>query len=349
MRRSGLTAMIAAAVTGAAVATPLPAAAAGMGEWPAWAYAMNPPGNAPAPAKTPEEVEKDALAIVAKFMHPADDGSLKHVPDSPAGFTLTQIRNLFDAPDWRPDRHPPMPAPVAHGREPGAFACGFCHMPAGQGRPENASLAGLPAAYIVQQAKEIRSGARTSSAPNMVPQVLMRATVRAATDDDLAVAADYFSSLAPQKWIRVVESETVPRTKFGGFMLIPADGGGTEPIGNRIIETPENLERTELRDPGSGFVAYVPPGSVQKGRALVSTGGEGKTTPCAVCHGPDLHGLGPVPPIAGRSPSYIGRQLYDFQHGTRAGLWSPLMAGVVSKLNEEDVVSIVAYLTSLSP
>ena len=48
----------------------------------------------------------------------------------------------------------------------------------------------------------------------------------------------------------------------------------TEPIGMRIVETPENPERTEmLRDPRSGFIAYAPVGSVKKGEALVKTGG----------------------------------------------------------------------------
>ena len=46
---------------------------------------------------------------------------------------------------------------------------------------------------------------------------------------------------------------------------------------------------------------------------------------CGACHGPDLKGLGAVPGIAGRSPSYIVRQLYDFKHGTRAGADSAQM------------------------
>ena len=96
-------------------------------------------------------------------------------------------------------------------------------------------------------------------------------------------------------------------------MFLKLEGGETEPIGKRIIEMPEDTERTEmLRDPRSGFIAYVPAGSIKKGEALVTTGG-GKTTACAVCHGADLKGLGPVPGIAGRSPSYTVRQLYDMQ------------------------------------
>jgi hypothetical protein len=60
----------------------------------------------------------------------------------------------------------------------------------------------------------------------------------------------------------------------------------------RIIEVPEDFERTELRDPSSGFVAYVPASSIKKGEALAKTGGNGKTIPCAACHGEGLKGMG---------------------------------------------------------
>jgi mono/diheme cytochrome c family protein len=57
---------------------------------------------------------------------------------------------------------------------------------------------------------------------------------------------------------------------------------------------------------------------------------QGKTTACAGCHGPDLKGKDDVPPLAGRSPSYLARQLYDFQQGTRNGAAAPLMRPVVA-------------------
>jgi cytochrome c553 len=118
----------------------------------------------------------------------------------------------------------------------------------------------------------------------------------------------------------------------------------------RIIETPENVEHTEiLRDPRSGFIAYVPPGSVKKGEALVTSGGSGKTVACAVCHGADLRGMGPVPGLAGRSPSYLARQMHDMQAGARHGEWTELMKPVVARLTEDDLVSITAYLASRTP
>ena len=83
--------------------------------------------------------------------------------------------------------------------------------------------------------------------------------------------------------------------------------------------------------------------------AIVGPKGAGKTTECGVCHGADLRGLGPVPGIAGRSPSYLVRQMYDMQQATRKGQWSELMKPVVSKLTHEDMIAIAAYAASRMP
>jgi cytochrome c553 len=263
--------------------------------------------------------------------------------------TRTQALDSFNIPDWHPDGHPAMPDVVEHGRKPAVRGCGYCHLPNGLGRPENASLASLPVSYIEQQITDFRRGARVSSEPKMTPPAGMIVIAAAATDEEVKAAAEYFSHLQLKPWIRVVETSTVPKTRVSGSMLVQVDGGGTQPIGMRIIETPENLERTELRDAASGFVAYVPVGSIKKGEALVTTGGAGKTIQCGICHGAELKGMGPVPPLAGRSPSYIFRQLYDIQHGTRKGEWSVLMQAPVAHLSEADMVSIAAYLASRTP
>jgi cytochrome c553 len=62
-----------------------------------------------------------------------------------------------------------------------------------------------------------------------------------------------------------------------------------------------------------------------------------------------MKGIGPIPPIAGRSPSYLVRQLYDFQTGARAGISSALMKPSVEKLTVEDMIALAAYASSLSP
>ena len=302
------------------------------------------------PAHCADEPPKWAYPITPPdFKLPPDDGKLKHVPDSSAAFTTSQLRDRFFAKDWHPDDHPPMPGIVSYGRQPDVLACGHCHRADGAGGPENSSLAGLPATYIAQQVTDIRNGARKSSVPQRIPVALMLSVSRAVTDDEVTQAARYFSSLKPKRLIKVVETDTVPKTYVEWLIYAVSKDGGQEPIGRRIVEVPDGLDQFESYDSRAEFTAYVPVGSVAKGEALVTTGGTGKTVQCGICHGPDLKGLGPIPGIAGRSPSYIVRQLYDFKHGERTGPWSPLMVRVVANLGEEDLVSLAAYLASLEP
>lgn len=294
---------------------------------PAWAYPVNPPD----------------------FKLPPDDGKPRHVPDSAATFTVGQTRDRFFAPDWHPADHPAMPAVVAYGRKPDVLACGFCHRADGPGGPENASLAGLPAAYIVRQMIEFKSGARKTSVPERAPVKLMTVLSGAASDAEIDAAAAYFSALNPKITINVVETDTVPRTYVAGWFLADMKSGEREAIANRIIEVPEDLGQFENRDARSRFIAYVPPGSIGKGEALAATGGNGRTVPCAPCHGAGLRGLGLAPAIAGRSPSYFVRQLYDLQHGARAGDMSALMTPTVEKLSLDDMIALAAYVASLEP
>jgi cytochrome c553 len=170
-----------------------------------------------------------------------------------------------------------------------------------------------------------------------------------ASEAEVQIAAQYFASLKPRPWIRVVETSTVPKTRISGWMLMPLSSGEHEPIGHRIIEVPENTEQTELRNDASGFIAYVPPGSIKRGEALVRSGGAGITIQCSICHGPQLNGLGNVPSLAGRSPSYIVRQLYDIRGGARTGVTVQLMKAVVAQLSLDDMISIAGYTASLKP
>jgi cytochrome c553 len=197
---------------------------------------------------------------------------------------------------------------------------------------------------------DFRSGARKSAEPRKANTNTMIAIARGMTDEELTAAAEYFASMKWTPWIKVVEAARVPKTRSQGGMFLTLEGHDTEPLGQRIIETPEDAEHTELlRDPRAGFIAYVPVGSIKRGEALVKTGGNGKTERCGVCHGPDLKGLGPVPPLAGRSPSYVVRQMYGIQQGARRGVWAELMAPAVAKLDADDMIAVAAYLSSLAP
>jgi cytochrome c553 len=235
----------------------------------------------------------------------------------------------------------------------------MCHLPNGKGRPENAQPAGLPASYFVRQMEDFRNGLRYTADPRKPNTNTMIDLAKAMTDEELKASADYFSAIRFTSWVRVVETDLVPKTKINGNLFIPIEQGRSEPIAGRIIEVPADVEQAEVyRNPHSGFVAYVPPGSIRKGQDLVTTGGmrivgdkivQGKTTACGTCHGPNLMGVADVPPIAGRSPSYMVRQMWDIQQGTRRGASAQLMKVVVANLTPDDLVAIAAYVASLPP
>jgi cytochrome c553 len=277
-----------------------------------------------------------------------DDGVPRRVPNSSIAYRLSQLRDRFIASDWHPEDHSPMPLIVAKGRKPDVFACGFCHRADGPGSPQNAALAGLPAVYIVQQMNDYKTGARSTAVANRGVQMMID-LAKAATDEEIAAAAAYFSALKPRQHTRVVETDIVPKTFLRSHSYAALPSGEKEAIGKRIIEVPENLEQVTLHDSHARFIAYVPVGSIAKGEALVKTGGAGKTLACVACHGLDLKSAGVIPGIAGRSTSYVVRQLYGFKNGFRAGALAVQMKDVVAKLDEEDMLAIAAYLATQAP
>jgi cytochrome c553 len=267
---------------------------------------------------------------------------------------VKQLRDTGNPVDWFPSDHPPMPAIVAHRRSPGVNpwigSCGLCHYPNGKGRPENAGVAGLPEGYILEQLADFKNGARKTADPGKRNTVTMSGNAAGITDEEAKAAAEYFASIKMTPWIKVVETETVPKARNAGGFYVPVEGNETEPIGKRILEMPVDPDATETyRNPHSGWIAYVPMGSVKRGEDLVLRGGAGKTVACAACHGEGLKGNGNFPPLAGRSPSYFARQLYDIQQYTRNGPGTQLMRPVVQNLSEDDILAITAYLASLEP
>jgi cytochrome c553 len=273
-----------------------------------------------------------------------DNLILKQIPGSTKAYTQAQIDDPFNPPDWFPDEHPSMPPVVAFGQKPAVRACAQCHLPNGNGHPESSGLAGLPVPYLVRQMAEFKNGGRKG-----VRAGTMIAIAQAISDADTLAASEYFSALKPLVWTKVVETDTVAKSYVGpGAMRFAAPDGGSEPIGERIIVLPQDEARARSRDPNSGFIDYVPTGSLATGEALVSSGA-GKTIPCAICHGKTLTGIGELPAIAGRPPTYIVRQLNDMKTGARSGISAALMKAVVEKLEIADMIAIAAYVGSLQP
>jgi len=300
------------------------------------------------PAQTPLTVPNGlpswAFNIPDKVQPPGPEptGTVR-VPGSAKEYDAAKIAGNANPPDWFPDEHGPAPR-IVKGEAGVTMVCGTCHLMSGQGHPESADIAGLPAEYLIRQMTYFKSGARKDDSR-------MGPIAKATSDEDVRRSAEYFAALKPNTFVKVIETATPPKTyvNTAGRHRIVSPGGGTEPIGHRIIETPEDPLRTQLRDPHSGYIAYVPPGSIAKGEALVKTGGSGKTIQCAICHGDDLKGLGEVPRLAGMQPVYVARQLICLQNGSSAGTAAALMKKVVAKLSEDDIIAISAYVGSLRP
>ena len=316
-------------------------------DWPDWAYGLLSPLTpddrvAPPCPSTAQPIE---CAYIGDPV--PDDGIKRSLPGTDLTFTRNEAYFGYGPADWYPDDHPTMPDVVARGKEAeGLRACALCHYPNGQGKMENGHVSGLPAAYILQQLEAFENGSRRSADPRKANTNEMAMIATRLTEDEKNQVAEYYASMAYRPMVRVIEAEEAPhvRVTSNGLML-PVPDMPPVRLGQRIIEIPEDPEKTEMmRDPRGGFVAYVPVGSLAKGEQLVTSGGEGKTIQCGICHGPDHMGLGMVPGIAGRTASYTMRQLWDMKQGTRV---SPLMGPVVANLTADDMLYISAYIASL--
>jgi cytochrome c553 len=268
------------------------------------------------------------------------------IPGTDRTFTRDQLRALKETMDWYPeDRHGTTPNIVRVGKE-GVRQCTLCHLPDGSGRPENAPVSSLHPVYFMQQMQDYRDGLRKSADPRKANTNTMIGFSKATTREEDLAAAEFFAQQPYPRRIKVVESKTAPKVRMQGgmHMAIPAgEGGGMEPIGNEIVEVPDDNLRAEARDTRMGWTAYVPAGTLNKGKAVAAR------SQCAVCHGANLEGIGPVPPLAGRSPSYTMRQLFDMKEGARRGPWSELMKPVVDKMSVQDMMNVSAYAASLAP
>ena len=319
-------------LTAEAQTPPATSPAATVMEWPEWLFPIHPPSLKKPPATAPK----------------LDDTELLGIPDSAQKFTAARIADPFDPPDWFPTEHGPIPDIVAKGRKPSSWACALCHTPTGQGRPENSALAGLSENYIRQQLKDFRSGARKPAGPAAyLPTHNMAASVKSLTDAEIDEAARFYSQQKLGRRVWVIESLRIPRAEPEAWIY--KEVGGTEDLGDRMLEVTTEIERHERRDPKLQYTAYVPPGSINRGKRLVTTGDGGKTQACAACHGANLKGLGDVPPIAGRSPTYQLRQLVEFRRGGRTTEAAKQMDATVAKLELDDMIDIVAYLGTLYP
>jgi len=323
---------IAIVILGASMVAQQPAAPAPSAPVPAglpdWAYTPPPPPGGPPPPS--------AL--------PADDNAVVSLPGTTKTFTRGQLRAQKETMDWYPeDRNGTIPDIARFGKQ-GVRQCTLCHLPDGSGRPENAPISAYNPTYFLQQMQDFRDGLRKSADPRKANTNTMIGFAKATTREEDLAAAQYFASQPYPRRIKVVESKTAPKVRLQGgmHMGVPVnEGGGQVPIpAGEIVEIPDDNLRAEARDTRMPWTAYVPPGTLNRGKQLATK------YQCATCHGGSLEGIGPVPALAGRSPSYIMRQLFDMKTGARHGPWSELMKSIVTSMSVPDMAAVSAFAAS---
>ena len=279
------------------------------------------------------------------------DETLRHLPGSSGAFTLAQIRDGFGPADWYPGRS------SARCRKSWRTAASRTCAPAASvttrtaraGRKTPASPA-CPYSYFMQTMADFKSDARKSADSRKANTNVMIAIAKGMTDEETKAAAEYFGSMKWTPWIKVVEAEhgaeDADRRRH-----VPQDRGQRDRADRPAHHRSAGRHRAHRGAARSalGLHRLCAGRQHQEGRDAGTTGGGGKTTQCSVCHGAGSQGLGPVPGIAGRSPSYTVRQLYDMQQGTRKGVWSDLMKPVVAKLTNDDMLALAAYTASRTP
>ena len=298
---------------------------------PEWAYTPPVPGAPPPPSALP-----------------ADDNVVVRIPGTDRTFTRGQLRALKETMDWYPeDRRGTAPEIVRVGKQPAVRQCTLCHLPDGSGRPENSPVSSLHPVYFVQQMEDFRNGLRKSADPRKANTNTMIAYAKATTAEEDRAAAEYFAQQPYPRRMKVVESRTAPKVRMQGgmHMAIPAsEGGGMVPLhADEIVEVPNDNLAAEARDTRMGWTTYVLPGTLSRGKQAAAR------YQCATCHGANLEGIGPVPALAGRSPSYMMRQLFDMKTGARRGPWAELMKPVVSRMSMQDMTAVVAFAASVPP
>jgi cytochrome c553 len=264
----------------------------------------------------------------------------------PQDVTRGQLRAQKETMDWYPeDRHGTMPDIARFGKQ-GVRQCSLCHLPDGSGRPENAPISAYHPTYFMQQMQDFRDGLRKSADPRKANTNVMIGFAKATTRMEDLAAAQYFAQQPYPRRIKVVEGKTARKC------ACRADAYGhsgqrrrrMEPIkADEIVEVPDDNLRAEARDTRMGWTAYVPPGTLNRGKQVAAK------AQCSTCHGANLEGIGPVPALAGRSPSYTMRQLFDFKSGARNGPWGALMKPVVANLSVQELTAVSAYAASIQP
>ena len=210
--------------------------------------------------------------------------------------------------------------------------------------------AGRTARGVLQGATaRLRSGKRKPTGPEAyLPSQNMLKIARAMTDAEIDASAKYF---AQQKLraARVRDREpahTARRARGVDLRGSPRHRRSRRPAARSHQRT--RATRTPRRSPGIHRPMCRPAASTAAS-ASSSRAMAARRQPCATCHLANLKGTDKIPPIAGRSPTYLLRQMLAFRNGRRTGEAAQQMKPVVEKLTLNEMIDVVAYLGSLVP
>lgn len=261
---------------------------------------------------------------------PALNGPIS-VPGSRITVDAAVLHDRAQAVNWFPHDQPPPPTRVLKAKT-GEFACAYCHMPNGIGHPQNISISGLPVDYVIAQFAAFRSGQRKAAQPGYIPNGSMARVAGQVGEAEVAELAAYYSRLPYRSLIRVREAAMVPKVRAAGLVWERAPGP-PEPIAGRIVELMDKPDDSIRHNPRGRITAFVPPGSIARGRRIASELG------CMACHAEQLGGWGP-----GRSPSYIVRQLLAFRNRARTDPGAEIMTPVADQLDLDQMVAVAAWM-----
>jgi cytochrome c553 len=97
----------------------------------------------------------------------------------------------------------------------------------------------------------------------------------------------------------------------------------------------------EAKDPAPADATML-----ARGRAIATVGDPRKAIPpCTACHGARLTGMNPgIPGLVGLRATYITAQLTRWRVGSRHATEPDCMKRIVSRLSEEDIAAVAAWL-----
>ncbi len=166
---------------------------------------------------------------------------------------------------------------------------------------------------------------------------------------EIDASAKYFAQQKLRRRVYVIESLRIPRAERAAWIY--EEVGGTEDLEDRLLEVTNELVRHERRDDRLEYIGLC---ATRQHQPRQAPRGHGRwlarlrpVLPPAIS--PNLKGTDKIPPIAGRSPTYLLRQMLAFRNAARAGEAAQQMKPVVEKLTLNEMIDVSAYLGSLYP